>query len=431
MGEREKISGYLDNELTEPVRDPIWKHIYLAPAHEKIISLPVFQELHAIKQLGPAYLVYPGATHTRFAHSLGTFHIARRLIGFLARRSERPLFTLEGVRAFLAAALLHDLGHYPFAHALKNLGLADHETLTGRLVREEPLAGILAREAGADPQRVAAIVDTDLDDHGDRELRALRRLLSGVLDPDKLDYLNRDAYYCGVPYGVQDVDFFLGEIIADEQAGFAITPKGLSAVESILFSKYLMYKTVYWHKAVRTATAMIRKALLLALRDAVILPDDLYRLTDVTLLGLLERRSYAPFALIREVFERRLYKRAVSIPFREDHPGHRLLCDAKASLRREAEIADRLSRTLGKKVAEQDVIIDIPEALGFEIDLPVAGGKRDQADAPDAETLTIWSGRSADSFTRGLRTVSLMVKRDDGLVRAAEALCRESDQFHP
>ena len=88
MGERENILRYLETEFTEPIRDPIWKHIYLTPAHEKILSLPVFQELHSIKQLGPAYLVYPGATHTRFAHSLGTFHIAARLIGFLVRKAE-------------------------------------------------------------------------------------------------------------------------------------------------------------------------------------------------------------------------------------------------------------------------------------------------------------------------------------------------------
>jgi len=423
MGEREKILDYLDAGLSEPIRDPVWKHIYLAPAHEKIISLPVFQELHDIKQLGPAYLVYPGATHTRFAHSLGTFHLARRLIGFLVRGNGRRFFTLEGIKTFLCAALLHDLGHFPFAHSLKNLGLVDHEVLTGRLVRERPLAGLVADGAGADPARVAAVVDATLPVEGDGEIIALRRLLSGVLDPDKLDYLNRDAYYCGVPYGVQDVDFILSEIRADEAAGFTITPKGLTAVEHILFSKYLMYKTVYWHKTVRAATAMVKKALRLALRDAAVAPEDLYRLTDSGLVRLAGRRAHPALALVGDVFERRLYKRIVSVPFGEENEGHRALAAPGGSLRREAEIADALRHALGRKVEEHEIVIDIPEALSFEIDLPVAGKN---GDGPER---TIWRGRTRESFGEKLRTVSLIVKREDDLVRAAEVYVRGRDPF--
>ncbi|MBN2352139.1 MAG: HD domain-containing protein [Spirochaetales bacterium] len=423
MGEREKILDYLDAGLSEPIRDPIWKHIYLAPAHEKIISLPVFQELHDVKQLGPAYLVYPGATHTRFAHSLGTFHIARRLIGFLVRGKGTKVFTLDGVKTFLCAALLHDLGHYPFAHSLKNLGLDDHEILTGRLVRERPLSRLVAEEAGADPQRVAAVVDSTLPAEGDGEMTALRRLLSGVLDPDKLDYLNRDAYYCGVPYGVQDVDFILGEVSADEGAGFTITPKGLTAVEHILFSKYLMYKTVYWHKTVRAATAMVGKALRLALRDSALEPGDLYRLTDATLVRLAERRSHPALALVTDVFERRLHKRVVSAPYRNEHESHRALAGPGGSLRREAEIAGDLSAALGRKVEEYDIVIDIPEPLSFEIDLPAAG---ENAIGPEH---TIWRGRSRESFGETLRTVSLIVRREDDLIRAAEEYVRARDPF--
>ncbi len=426
MGERENILRYLETEFTEPIRDPIWKHIYLTSAHEAIISLPIFQELHAIRQLGPAYLVYPGATHTRFAHSLGTFYIARRLIHSLVRQSEDAPFTLAGVKAYLCAALCHDLGHYPFAHALKNLGLTDHEVLTGRLLREDGLARVIALEVGVEAERAAAVVDESLPTTGDPEMPLLRRLLSGVLDPDKLDYLNRDAYYCGVPYGVQDVDFFLGEVTADRRRGFLLSTSGLTAVENILFAKYLMYKTVYWHKAVRTATAMTRKALSLGLRDGELVPDRLYRLTDSGLLELATGRAYPPFALIPEVFSRRLYKRILRTGFRDDHAGHRLLCAPQACLKREAELAVELSRLSGGKVAEEDVIIDIPEALSFEIDLPIADAENGEA----AGETTVWRGRSADFFGRTLRTVSLLVRRDGDLVNAAQRLCREGDPFH-
>jgi HD superfamily phosphohydrolase len=425
MGERERILDYLETKFTEPIRDPVWKHIYLTPAHEKIISLPQFQELHAIKQLGPAYLVYPGATHTRFAHSLGTFHIAGRLISSLVRTSGRTPFTLSGVKAYLCAALCHDLGHYPFAHALKNLGLTDHEVLTGRLLRENSLARVIALDVGAEAQRAAAVVDETISAAGDPEIPLLRKLLSGVLDPDKLDYLNRDAYYCGVPYGVQDVDFFLGEVFADRDRGFLLSASGLTAVENILFAKYLMYKTVYWHKTVRTATAMIRKSLLLALRDGELEPERLYRLTDSGLLALATGRAYPPFALIPEVFSRRLYKRLFSTVFRDDHPGHRLLCAPGPCLKREADLARELGAITGRRVAEEDIIIDIPEALTFEIDLPVADGNG----GVTAEETTVWRGRSADFFGRTLRTVSLLVRRDTGLVAAAQRYCRESDPF--
>ena len=426
MGERENILRYLETEFTEPIRDPIWKHIYLTPAHIKLISLPVFQELHAIRQLGPAYLVYPGATHTRFAHSLGTFHIARRLITFLVRKSADVPFTLGGVKAYLCAALCHDLGHYPFAHALKNLGLTDHEVLTGRLLQDEETAGVIAREVGVPAEKAAAVVDERLSAGGDEEIPLLRRLLSGVLDPDKLDYLNRDAYYCGVPYGIQDVDFFLSQVTADRRHGFILSHNGLTAVENILFAKYLMYKTVYWHKTVRTATAMTKKALLLALRDGELEPERLYRLTDGGLLELASGRSSRPFEMITEVFARRLYTSVLRTGFRDDHAGHSRLCDPAVCLRREAELAGSLRAAVGRPVAEADVIIDIPEALSFEIDLPVAETESD----PVPGGTTVWRGRQADFFGSTLRTVSLLVRRDPDLVTAAQRLCRESDPFH-
>jgi len=159
MAEREEILKYLETEFCDAVRDPIWKHIYLTPAFAELISLAPFQDLHDIRQLGPAYLVYPGATHTRFAHSLGTFHLAQRIIRNLVSRAERLPFSLYGVKAYLAAALLHDVGHYPFAHALKNLGLLEHERLTARLVQEDPLATVLRESLCINPSDVAGIVD--------------------------------------------------------------------------------------------------------------------------------------------------------------------------------------------------------------------------------------------------------------------------------
>jgi HD superfamily phosphohydrolase len=121
MGEKERILDHLENDYTEPIRDPVWKHIYVSRPLLRILALEQFQKLDRIRQLGPAYLVYPGATHTRRSHSLGVFHIARRMITTLVRKNRVVDITLEGVKSFLCAALLHDIGHYPFAHSLKDL----------------------------------------------------------------------------------------------------------------------------------------------------------------------------------------------------------------------------------------------------------------------------------------------------------------------
>ena len=140
-----------------------------------------------------------------------------------------------------------DLGHFPYAHSLKELPLEDHESLTARIVLDTPLAHVIATDAHADPEMIAKIVDTDLDDRNSKEIAIYRKILSGVLDPDKLDYLSRDAYFCGVPYGVQDVDFIISKLRYHQSEGLVLDEQGMHAVENVLFSKYLMYRSVYWH----------------------------------------------------------------------------------------------------------------------------------------------------------------------------------------
>ena len=122
----------------------------------------------------------------------------------------------------------------------------------------------ILKEVGISAELCASIIHKGSSGEG-AELRFYRGILSGVLDPDKLDYLNRDAYYCGVPYGVQDVDFAITRMYPGID-GIEIDSRGIQSVESVLFSKYLMYRSVYWHKEVRSATAMIKKAVARALR---------------------------------------------------------------------------------------------------------------------------------------------------------------------
>lgn len=419
----DKILFHLDNDYTEPIRDPIWKHIYLSDALAKIVSLKPFQDLNDIKQLGPAYLVYPGATHTRLAHSLGTFHTAKRIIYGLLGKGGGDVFTFEGVKAFFAAALLHDLGHYPYAHALKNLGVRDHEELTGEIVLEKPVFEVLKNDLKVAPRLVASIVDTSLPVKDNEEISIYRKLLSGVLDPDKLDYLNRDAFCCGVPYGIQDVDFFLSEIIFDRQNGFALSQKGLTAVENILFSKYLMYKTVYWHKTVRIATAMIKKALFLAVENNIFPREKLYHLTDTSFLQLLASYQYPPLELIGEVFSRQLYKQVALFPFDPHNRSHSELEDLSTCRKKEAAFSRELQVMAKRPVGEHDVIIDLPERISFEIDLPIA--------LPDGlvsfkHAGSVFRPETVTAFTESLRYIRVYVRNDENLLLQAQKICLES-----
>jgi uncharacterized protein len=428
---RAGIVRHLDEEYTEPVRDPVWGSIELSPGLLKLMEQDAVQRMHRIKQLGPAYLVYPGATHTRFSHSLGVFHLGRRILRSLlrdGRRSGGTELSSEAVRAFLCAALLHDLGHYPFAHSLKDLDVEEHESLTARRVLTGGMATSIRRDIGVDPELVAAIVDRRRS-YGGAEADAatlsfLRGILSCVLDPDKLDYLNRDAYFCGVPYGVQDVDFVLGEIHAVPGAGLGISRKGLTAVENVLFSKYLMHRSVYRHKTVRVATAMVKKALVLGLREGVLAQEQLYWTDDAGFLGVLDAARFGPFGLADAVTGRRLYRVACSVPFDAARTEHRAIERPMDRVLVEAEIAREAGAALGRRVLPEEIIIDVPEPLSFDVGLPVIGDGRD-LDIPAPEGSGVFAPAVIAGFTRVLRPVTLMTPRDEALARAASGAFRE------
>ena len=366
-----KVRSALFDGYTEPIRDALWGHIYLTPGLAALTGSQPFMRLHRIMQLGPALRVYPGATHTRASHSIGVYHLARRLLSHLVEKGADTWLSPEGVKSFLCAALLHDLGHFPYTHSLKELPLEEHEVLTGKLIVREPLKSLVAA-AGGDPYFTAAIVATRDDwlagesrfrqERG--ELYFYRKLLSGALDPDKLDYLSRDARYCGVPYGVQDVDFILSRLLPHQERGVDIDSRGISGVESLLFSKYLMYRAVYWHRGVRSATAMVKKAILGGLEAGIITGEELYNLDDQGLFTLAGERAYPLFSLVDSVRNGRLFTALAEIPFDEKIHGKALPLSGRSRL--EAGLAAELSSRLGVNLKGDDLIIDLPEPVSFE-----------------------------------------------------------------
>lgn len=407
MAAKAQLLSHLYSAYTEPIRDPLWHHIYLSPQLESIIASPPFQKLSRIRQLGPAFQVYPGATHTRFNHSLGVFHLSKRILTAILQFDSTIDLTLEEVKAFLCAALLHDLGHYPYAHSLKELPLEEHEALTGELVLADPLRRSIRDGVGTDPEFVAAIVDRNRSyGQGTSNLDFYRNILSGVLDPDKLDYLNRDAYFCGVPYGVQDIDFVINKLRPHALNGIAIEDSGVTAVEHILFSKYLMYRTVYWHKTVRVATAMIKKAVHLALREGAVRPEALYHLDDIEFYTLFDKLSFPPAELIRRVFERRYHKIVFETPFDAGADRHLRLLDLDRRMQKEEAIAEELARRTGSPFSGESVIIDVPEFQSFEVDLPILGK---DGFHPFTEAESVFGKPVISGFNRALRKIRVVV----------------------
>lgn len=292
------------------IRDPLWDNIRIERSIMRVVDQPAVQRLRYVRQLGHAFLVYPGATHTRFEHALGTFHLTKVALSALEERGELEAVPPEDRLAVRLAALLHDLGHYPFSHALEEAGFPHHEGLGVARLTQPGLAEVLEGFGIAGlAERIGALVTG-------RSPSPLAGLISGSLDLDKIEYLSRDAWMCGVPYGTVDVNRLLAALtLAVTPAGRAevgVLEKGVSALESLLFAKYQMYRNVYWHHAVRAATCMFKRAVRATVAAGRLTREALATMTDGGLMEHLFRED--PTGLAAAVHERRLYKRALDLP---------------------------------------------------------------------------------------------------------------------
>ena len=260
------------------IRDPIHGFIYRDLKEKKIVDSKVFQRLRRLKQLAMASLVYPGAVHTRFDHSLGAFHIARQASNKLLRSSSDQ----ELVRL---AALLHDIGHGPFSHASEpilqefckvKLDLEKHqihEMISSRIILENSeLLQILGENQC---QEIVRLLEGKLGDG------LLKDIISGPLDVDKQDYLLRDSYFCGVRYGVYDPNRLLDALAvhqaADDERYLAISGGGVNSVEQFVLAKYYMSAQVYFHKIRLITDSMIGRGIALGItNDNISWLKDLY-----------------------------------------------------------------------------------------------------------------------------------------------------------
>ena len=235
------------------IQDPVHGPIRIDGVVEKLIDSVEFQRLRFIRQLGLSFLVFPGANHTRFEHSLGTMYISDQF-------SEK--IGLDDADTLRISALLHDIGHLPFSHSFEDFFLTktkmEHQEAGRRIIlgekpfEESSIPGILEKFSMS-PREISDMV-------AGRQKTASSSIVSGPVDADELDYLLRDSTFCGIALGLVDYKRIINTLIYKDNK-LIIEEKGIPNLESLLIGRILMYRSVYWHKTCRIAQGMMGIAL--------------------------------------------------------------------------------------------------------------------------------------------------------------------------
>jgi HD superfamily phosphohydrolase len=257
------------------ITDPIHKHIRFTKVEHDILDNQMFQRLRRIRQLAGAHLIYPSAQHSRFEHSLGTMHIA----GYAAETllSKGYLESEEEIQELRLAALLHDIGHGPFSHlfeeVLNEKNRKNHEDIGKEIILKSEIRDIISRY-GHDPSTISNL------SCGQSKIKFLNEIIAGSLSADIMDYLPRDGMFTGTEYGNIDYHRLVTSFRVVTKNHLALDRSALYSFESMLISRYEMFKAVYFHKTVRSAEVMLLHSMLLA--------DDQLNLTDISLENFLE-----------------------------------------------------------------------------------------------------------------------------------------------
>jgi HD superfamily phosphohydrolase len=241
---------------TKFFRDPVHGFVEVYPHEREIIDSAVFQRLRRIHQLSFGSLVYHGAEHSRFGHSIGVMHLASRMLENALRNTseyetDSASFDQTDERKLRVAALLHDVGHPPFSHGLERSVFPKHENFSSALI-EGPLASLIEK-AEMNPKEISSLVQGV----SDPKKSYLAKILSSQLDADRMDYLTRDSHYTGVMYGIFDLQRLILSI-AIKDGNLVVLQKGLYAADQFLISRFYMYEQVYLHRVKRAFEGMAR-----------------------------------------------------------------------------------------------------------------------------------------------------------------------------
>jgi len=233
--------------------DPVHRHIIFEEKYRKlfirILDSPELQRLRRIRQLGLSCYTYPGAEHTRLSHALGTFHVMTQALSALQRSDSMSTLPEEVAVAARCAALLHDIGHGPFSHLTERFSGLKHEAMSANLIMEGPAVAAALKAWSSDLPNI--VLELLLPEK--RSYPFISDLLSSELDVDRMDYIQRDAYFCGVSFGVYDFlrilhTMRLGSFPGEDERHPVWLMKGRHAVEEMLYSRFHMYWAVYYHR---------------------------------------------------------------------------------------------------------------------------------------------------------------------------------------
>ena len=252
------------------ITDPIHRYIRFSETEREIVDTVIFQRLRGIRQLAGAHLVYPSAQHSRFEHSIGTMHIA----GYAGETlfSKGYFGDEDKVQQLRLAALLHDIGHGPFSHLFEEVLMEkhnmNHEDMGKQIISQSEISDILGKH-GYNSSDICKL------SFGQSNIQFFNEIISGALSADMMDYLPRDGLFTGVEYGKIDYHRLISSFEVTTDGHLAINKSALYSLESMLISRYEMYKAVYFHKTVRSAEVMLLRSIMLA--------DEQLNLTDKTL----------------------------------------------------------------------------------------------------------------------------------------------------
>ena len=304
------------------IRDSVYGDISLSNFEVRIMDMPQFQRLRRIKQLGLISLIYPGATHTRFEHSIGTMNLGSKL-------SEELGLNSDDIELIRASALLHDIGHGPFSHVSEGVLSVPHEELTKYVVTKTSMRDLL--EEKFDVNEIVDIVNGK---------GYLGPIVSGELDVDRMDYLLRDSHNTGVAYGIIDYERIISNLKLED--GLILDIKGVQAAEGALVSRYFMYPSVYQHHTTRIVNSMFRRALKKVIDENIINEKDIYKYDDAEIIGVF-RHCDNKFAndIMSRLDNRIVMKRVKTIRLNNfKYPEKMYKIEAKTLRKAEEEIAE-------------------------------------------------------------------------------------------
>ncbi|MFZ2410715.1 MAG: HD domain-containing protein [Candidatus Methanoperedens sp.] len=317
------------------IRDPIHDYIELDELALALIDTPQVQRLRRVKQLGFSNLVYPGANHTRFEHSLGVYHLAGFLIDQVDERQRNEL---------LAAAMLHDIGHGPFSHATEELieryTRKWHDDVE-ELLRKGAISDVL-NDFSLSPSSIAAHIKGET---------YIGQIINSEIDVDRMDYLVRDAHYTGVAFGLIDHVRLIHELRFNENK-LVLNIGGLQAAESLLVSRFLMHPTVYFHHVSRIAESMCMHAAEYMIENGLS-PKALQRMDDVTFMNEMKNAGGYASVIAKRLDERKLFKRALYTDF--DSLGMDVI-KLRSNIKR---VENEIAQAAG--IEPEYVLVDIPE----------------------------------------------------------------------